>query len=292
MRTKSIIFILVSFLAAGLFASVPGKKSRRRDLSLIEQCHREVYTLDSLHKVYNEQMYLRTSQDSASFFLNVYKLYLACIRLDSADVHKKHHHHTASLMKHNGKNLFSAGKYFYSQRKWEEAWDILELARNVKYCEEYVSSSPINYWMTLSALNMKKPQKVLAYVDNAIKEAMPEARPVLMEDKCHSYITLGDTLRWRQTMETGFRQYPEYDYFRTYAYYLKGLNLCNQALILTNKEEIVSKYKEAQPLMEEVRKQWPDQIDKWGNPLYRIYLNLNMGEEFDEIDSLLRNELR
>ena len=39
--------------------------------------------------------------------------------------------------------------------------------------------------------------------------------------------------------------------------------------------------------MEKVRELSPDAINRWGNPLYRIYLNLNMGSKFEEMDHLL-----
>ena len=40
--------------------------------------------------------------------------------------------------------------------------------------------------------------------------------------------------------------------------------------------------------METYRKLMPDEKDKWGPVLYRIYLNLNRGKQFDEIDRLLK----
>lgn len=46
-------------------------------------------------------------------------------------------------------------------------------------------------------------------------------------------------------------------------------------------------YKEALPYMEKYRAMRPDRKDKWALPLYTIYLNLNMGKEFDEIDKLM-----
>jgi len=36
-----------------------------------------------------------------------------------------------------------------------------------------------------------------------------------------------------------------------------------------------------------VREMQPDQVERWAAPLYRIYLHLNMGEQFDEMDRLL-----
>jgi len=34
----------------------------------------------------------------------------------------------------------------------------------------------------------------------------------------------------------------------------------------------------------------PDRKDAWGLPLYTIYLNLNMGKKFDEIDELMKKQ--
>ena len=46
-------------------------------------------------------------------------------------------------------------------------------------------------------------------------------------------------------------------------------------------------YKEALPLFELLRKMLPDDKSRWANPLYRIYLKLNMGKEFAEMEKLL-----
>ena len=51
--------------------------------------------------------------------------------------------------------------------------------------------------------------------------------------------------------------------------------------------QIQSDYKKALPYLEKYRKMMPDKKDQWALPLYTIYLNLNMGKEFDEIDKLL-----
>ena len=39
--------------------------------------------------------------------------------------------------------------------------------------------------------------------------------------------------------------------------------------------------------MERVRQLQPENKDRWAPLLYRIYLNLNMGKEFDEMDHIL-----
>ena len=80
------------------------------------------------------------------------------------------------------------------------------------------------------------------------------------------------------------------------AYLNAGLALFDQAVELDKKTQSGSKkynqilelYRKAMPYLEKYRAMAPDQKDKWALPLYTIYLNLNMGKQFDEIDKLMR----
>lgn len=75
-------------------------------------------------------------------------------------------------------------------------------------------------------------------------------------------------------------------------YYYAGTSYLNKVLKLhplRNKKEIRKTYQEALPYMERYRKLAPNQKQKWAPVLYRIYLNLNMGRQFDEIDQLLKS---
>jgi hypothetical protein len=47
-------------------------------------------------------------------------------------------------------------------------------------------------------------------------------------------------------------------------------------------------YQRALPYMEAYRRMAPQQTQKWATALYRIYFNLNMGKQFDEMDKLLK----
>ena len=79
------------------------------------------------------------------------------------------------------------------------------------------------------------------------------------------------------------------------AYLNAGLALFDEAIELDKKTQSGSKkynqilelYKKAMPYLEKYRAMAPDQKDKWALPLYTIYLNLNMGKQFDEIDKLI-----
>ena len=87
------------------------------------------------------------------------------------------------------------------------------------------------------------------------------------------------------------------------AYFNKGISYCNLALIaqenankdkngavsLEDYKKIQDFYSKAKPCMEMVRKLQPENKERWAHALYRIYLYLNMGKEFDEIDKLLKN---
>lgn len=76
------------------------------------------------------------------------------------------------------------------------------------------------------------------------------------------------------------------------AHFYIGLAYFNQAIDLDiveqrhreKRQEITRLYKEALPYLERYRALAPDQRNRWLQPLYTIYLKLNMGEEFDEIN--------
>lgn len=70
----------------------------------------------------------------------------------------------------------------------------------------------------------------------------------------------------------------------------------NQALSLEmeneprkNRKRLIAIYQNARPYMEAYRKLAPDQKRRWAPALYRIYLNLNMGKQFSEIDRILNH---
>ena len=83
------------------------------------------------------------------------------------------------------------------------------------------------------------------------------------------------------------------------AYYNIGLAYFDQAIELDKvqqksrdkRKRIMTLYKESLPYLEKYRLLAPEQKAQWVSPLYTIYLNLNMGKEFDEIDKI-KNEYR
>ena len=75
------------------------------------------------------------------------------------------------------------------------------------------------------------------------------------------------------------------------AYYNGGSAYLNIALHMDpqrHKKQVREMYKKALPYMEKYRALAPVETQKWGPALYRIYFNLNMGKQFDEIDKILK----
>ena len=56
------------------------------------------------------------------------------------------------------------------------------------------------------------------------------------------------------------------------------------------KEQVEANYKKALPYLVKYREMEPKEQGKWAFPLYTIYLNLNMGKEFDEIDKVIKQK--
>lgn len=80
------------------------------------------------------------------------------------------------------------------------------------------------------------------------------------------------------------------------AYYDAGVAYINMAFDMERNAKIskatraaaIGYYRKALPYMERYRALAPEQKDKWMAALYNIYLNLNMGAQFEEIDRMIR----
>ena len=96
-----------------------------------------------------------------------------------------------------------------------------------------------------------------------------------------SCIAICDTLIARQTVN------PE-------VYYNAGIAYLNKALLLekgkasAKKRKAIQKaYKKSLPYLEKCRELAPKNNEMWANALYNIYLKLNMGKAFEEIEQYL-----
>ena len=81
------------------------------------------------------------------------------------------------------------------------------------------------------------------------------------------------------------------------AYYNIGMAILNKVVALEksatpqDKNAVKALYCEAMPYLENYRVLAPEEKKKWAPALYRVYLNLNMGKQFDDIDRII-NEVK
>lgn len=66
------------------------------------------------------------------------------------------------------------------------------------------------------------------------------------------------------------------------------VNIADQLAERNERKLAKQAYQKAKPYMERYRQMMPEEKQKWAPALYRIYLNLNLGRQFDEIDKLLK----
>lgn len=81
------------------------------------------------------------------------------------------------------------------------------------------------------------------------------------------------------------------------AYYNAGTAILNKILNIENstdarlhKKKVKDLYQQARTFIEEYRRQVANNSHKWAPLLYKIYLNLNMGKQFEEIDAIMKKQ--
>lgn len=81
---------------------------------------------------------------------------------------------------------------------------------------------------------------------------------------------------------------PEANLYAGLAKFNQGVTLDKRNKSTNYRKTILNYYRDALPYLEKYRAMQPERKDTWALPLYTIYLNLNMGKQFDEIDKLIR----
>jgi predicted Zn-dependent protease len=126
-------------------------------------------------------------------------------------------------------------------------------------------------------------------IDNAL--ASDSINQLFLFAKSTALLNAGDydqCLRYTQKLMEQNDSLPEAYCNMGLAYYNQAINL-EQTMARSKKKRkaVNALYEKSRPYMEKYREMQPDQQSKWLAPLYAIYLNLNMGKEFEEIDKLV-----
>ena len=128
-------------------------------------------------------------------------------------------------------------------------------------------------------------EQALSVVDEALKaDSLSE---LFLYAKSTMLLNLG---RYAESLDYSKRLLTLNDQMAD-AYYNAGTACLNIILKMDSrkhKKQIKKMYQKAQTYMETYRQMAPEAKDKWGMALYRIYFNLNLGKQFDEIDRLMK----
>ena len=181
-------------------------------------------------------------------------------------------------------------KLEYTLQYIAQAWNMLkDEASYVAMLKEGVSLFPKSpyFFPRLMDHYMEKGnyEKGLSYAEDALQT--DSLNELFLLAKSTMLLNLG---RYADCLKTSERLIQVNNQMAE-AYYNAGTACLNIALNMDSrryKKQIRKMYQKAQPFMESYRILMPDAKDKWGPSLYRIYFNLNLGRQFDEIDKILK----
>lgn len=136
-------------------------------------------------------------------------------------------------------------------------------------------------------ISLGQYDKALALADSALSIC----------DTCELFLFAKSTAllrmeRWKESVKYSERLIHQNDSMAE-PYFNAGTAFMNMAeAIDPTKDKKLQRtyYQKARTYMEYYRRLMPEEKGKWVPPLYRIYLNLNLGKQFDEIDRILKTE--
>ena len=318
----------------------------------------------------NDRMYLKQRQDTAAFFTLTRRMFTVAETLDSIEsrpdkqgrIRHEYRQKHATMLNTYRPNLFNAGTFFIRKANWKEAYNYLDAyidcARQPLFeAYDYTATDKrmpeAAYWATYSAYKQHDTARTLQHRQLALADTAH--RRFTLQFVAEAYRWKGDQPNYVATLETGFSQYPLFNYFfprLADAYmeqkqYARALALADQALSICDscelflfakssallrlerweesvvyseqlihrndsmaepyfnagtafmkmaeqtdpakdKKQLRTYYQKARTYMEYYRLLMPAEERKWAPVLYRIYLNLNLGKQFDEIDKILK----
>lgn len=183
----------------------------------------------------------------------------------------------------------------YALLKNDSLW-VRELHTGVNLYPEY------DYFFVnlIDWYNSQRMTKEACELADSLIQVVSAEKAIYWYTKCKMKLMENDYEACIQFADSTIKRDPAY----VDAYYNKGISYLNMAVIkkdsacndikdkrfAEDRKAIHELYAQAMPCMEKVRELQPDMVDRWASPLYRIYLNLNKGKEFDEMDKILKKK--
>ena len=175
----------------------------------------------------------------------------------------------------------------YKLRKPELALRYLPLAEKDKERHEYLLQYLADVYLLQNDLERTSAN---TYVDQALA-AMPE-HLWLRVAKSTILLNLGqydDCIALCDSIIAKNKEVPEVYLNAGLAYFNRAVEQEKTARTSRDlKKKVAASYRSALPYMEQYRRLAPKDESRWLLPLYNIYLNLNMGKEFEEMDRLMK----
>ena len=273
-----------------------------------------------LNDIENEKIYLKRAYDTVLYYnsiYNAYKYFEKCDSVELASDYKGRFKFRSSarkrLLEHRA-NLLNGGRFYLRKKSY---------SKNQQYVQEYLCRSHLalndtaawvkelkrgivnfpdhTYFFTSlqEFLNRKgKYDDALLFADRMIqydpKNALfwyAKALVYMRKDDYKNCIANCDVVLTLDSMNIE-------------ANYFKGLAYCNMAKASSDamkkselksaayrkyRTEMMTYYALAEEPLEQVRRLSPDKASRWAPLLYQVYLNQNKGEEFDEMERIIRD---
>ena len=285
---------------------------------------------DAVKKQYedvNEKMYLKQSTDTAKLFDAAYRMFGVLEALDSVDampdkdgrVKLKYRRKHADYLDAYRKNLYTGGSYFLNKQDYPRAFKLFAayidcasqpLFESQQYASRDKRLPSAAFYALYSGYRANDAAATLRY--KQLAETDTARLPLVLEYEAETYRAQADSVGYVSTLEKGFAHDPASGYFFPHlfdsviaaddaaanAYLNAGLAYFNQAVKIDNapkhtraeRAEMLALYRNSLKYMQPYRQLAPTRSDLWAMPLYTIYLNLNMGKEFVEIDAIMKQK--
>lgn len=201
----------------------------------------------------NEKIYLKQTCDTAKFFNSTYGIFHYALKCDSAErvlMEKKrkkikYRSGNNSLLALHYANLYAGCRYYYLNKKWDEASRFLRMYVDVYASEIWMPGHRPEtqkrrlrcaYLYMKCAYRKKTYQDVFRYEDLLLADSL-HRKPAL-EYMAASSVAMGDTAAYVGYLQQGLKDYPQHtfffsnmeDYYMQRGQHAEALHLAEQML--------------------------------------------------------------
>lgn len=199
----------------------------------------------------NEQLYLKQKFDTASLFSIELRMFQAYEAMDSVDAQPddkgrvtiKYRKRNAEYLSVYRKNLYNGGVFFLSKQNYKSAFNLFDafldcvnqpLFSNNKLSMSSPSELSAAYLATYCGVKLGKSDLALKYSSSAL--GYKPGREKTLQFLANIYSEKKDTVLYRESLKTGFDEYPQNEFFFTRLVdFYNGKNQIDSANVVIDK---------------------------------------------------------